>query len=197
MKIKELRTIDNLLLEDVLVFTPNIYKDDRGLFFESWNQNIFNNLVSQNISFVQDNHSISKKGVIRGMHYQLPISQQGKLVRCTSGKVFDAVIDIRENSSTFGKWGGEILSHENKKILWVPPGFAHGFLTLSETADIQYKVTSFWDPSSEKTIIWDDPYVNIKWPFEIFNISKPLLSLKDKKGVSIKDAKKNGDIFKA
>ena len=129
------------------------------------------------------------------MHYQLPPSKQGKLIRCTSGKIYDVVIDLRKNSDTFGKWGGDILSAENKKLLWVPPGFAHGFLTLSDSADIQYKVTSYWDSSAERTLNWDDQYLDIKWPFRDFSISKPILSSKDKKGITFLEAKSKGEIF--
>ena len=195
MEIEKLKTEDQVYIKDILICKPNTFEDQRGFFYESWNQKIFNNITNQEISFVQDNHSRSKKGVIRGLHYQLPPSKQGKLIRCTSGEIFDVVVDLRENSSTFGKWGGEILNVTNRKILWVPPGFAHGFLTLSDSADVQYKVTSFWDSKSERTIKWDDPYINIKWPFYNFGIARPFLSPKDELGILLKEAKRAGDIF--
>lgn len=197
MRIEKLKTRNQENLEGILICIPNIFEDQRGFFYESWNQKIFNEIISQEISFVQDNHSRSKKGVIRGLHYQLPPSKQGKLIRCTSGEIFDVVVDLRANSATFGKWGGEILSILNKKLLWIPPGFAHGFLTLSDSADVQYKVTSFWDSTSEKTIKWDDPSLNIEWPFNDFGIYKPLLSPKDELGILLEDAKKAGYIFQA
>ena len=197
MKIEKLKTIDQEFIKDILICKPNIFEDKRGFFYESWNKKIFNKIINQEISFVQDNHSKSKKGVIRGLHYQLPPSKQGKLIRCTSGEIFDVVVDLRVNSSTFGKWGGEILSVSNKKLLWIPPGFAHGFLTLTDSADVQYKVTSFWESKSEKTIKWDDPEINIEWPFNDFGISKPFLSPKDELGILLKDAKKEGYIFQA
>ena len=164
-----------LHIADVLLIEPEIFGDDRGFFFESFNQENFKKVVGKKINFVQDNHSKSIKGVLRGLHYQLPPKAQGKLVRVTQGEVFDVVVDLRQTSVTFGKWIGEILSAENKKQIWIPEGFAHGFLTLSDTAEFLYKTTNFYSLEHEHSIIWNDPNIGINWPD--INI---VLSAKDK-----------------
>ena len=164
-----------LHIADVLLIEPEIFGDDRGYFFESFNQENFKMVTGKKINFVQDNHSKSIKGVLRGLHYQLPPKAQGKLVRVTQGEVFDVVVDLRQTSVTFGKWVGEILSAENKKQIWIPEGFAHGFLTLSDTAEFLYKTTNFYSLEHEHSIIWNDPNIGIKWPD--INI---VLSAKDK-----------------
>tara|TARA_Y100001935_G_scaffold232652_1_gene214506 strand:+ start:245 stop:778 length:534 start_codon:yes stop_codon:yes gene_type:complete len=160
-------------LEGCLIIEPKIYGDDRGFFLESYNEKKYKSIIGGN-KFVQDNHSRSSKGVLRGLHFQKN-NPQGKLVRVVSGKVFDVAVDIRNNSKTFGKWVGVLLSDENKKQFWVPEGFAHGFLVLSDYADFEYKCTSFYEASDEGSIIWNDPDLNIKWP-----IKDPVLSEKDK-----------------
>jgi len=153
-----------LAIPDVLLIEPEVFGDDRGFFFESFNQNKFEEAVKRKINFVQDNHSKSIKGVLRGLHYQLPPKAQGKLVRVIQGEVFDVAVDIRKSSPTFGKWVGEILSDDNKKQIWIPEGFAHGFLTLSETAEFLYKTTDFYNKEYEFGIRWDDQTICIKWP---------------------------------
>ncbi|MBL5964023.1 dTDP-4-dehydrorhamnose 3,5-epimerase [Lelliottia amnigena] len=162
-------------IPDVLIFEPKVFGDDRGFFFESFNQNVFEEVVGRKIEFVQDNHSKSCKGVLRGLHYQMEPHAQGKLVRCIAGEVFDVAVDIRKKSSTFGQWVGVNLSAENKRQLWIPEGFAHGFVVLSETAEFVYKTTEYYHPKSERSIIWDDRIINILWPID----SIPLLSVKD------------------
>jgi len=162
-------------IADVLLIEPEIFGDDSGFFFESFNQENFKKVTGKKINFVQDNHSKSIKGVLRGLHYQLPPKAQGKLVRVTQGEVFDVVVDLRQTSVTFGKWIGEILSAENKKQIWIPEGFAHGFLTLSDTAEFLYKTTNFYSLEHEHSIIWNDPNIGINWPD--INI---VLSAKDK-----------------
>ena len=162
-------------IADVLLIEPEIFGDDRGFFFESFNQENFEKVTGKKINFVQDNHSKSIKGVLRGLHYQLPPKAQGKLVRVTQGEVFDVVVDLRQSSVSFGKWVGEILSAENKKQIWIPEGFAHGFLTLSDTAEFLYKTTNFYSLEHEHSIIWNDPNIGINWPD--INI---VLSAKDK-----------------
>jgi dTDP-4-dehydrorhamnose 3,5-epimerase len=151
------------VITDVLVIEPKVFGDDRGWFFESFNEKDFSDAVGQSVTFVQDNHSLSEKGVLRGLHYQME-QTQGKLVRVSHGAVFDVVVDLRQSSSKFGKWVGVELSAENKKQLWIPPGFAHGFLTLSETAEFLYKTTDYWHAASEQCIVWYDPDLNIQWP---------------------------------
>lgn len=165
-------------IPDVLVIEPRVFGDERGFFFESFNQQAFNAAVGQAIAFVQDNHSKSSQGVLRGLHYQLAPKAQGKLVRVVQGAVFDVAVDIRKGSKTCGQWVGEILSAENKKQLWIPAGFAHGFLTLSDTAEFLYKTTDFYSPEHERCIRWDDPTLNIQWPAGVV----PQLSAKDAAG---------------
>lgn len=161
-------------IPDVKIIEPKVFGDERGFFFESFNQKIFEAAVGRKVEFVQDNHSKSVKGVLRGLHYQLPPMAQGKLVRVVQGEVFDVAVDIRKSSPTFGKWVGVNLSAENKRQLWIPEGFAHGFLTLSETAEFLYKTTNFYSPQHEKSIAWNDAHLQVGWPvLEMgFNLSK-------------------------
>lgn len=151
-------------IPDVKIIEPKVFGDERGFFFESFNQKLFEEAIGRPVTFVQDNHSKSSKGVLRGLHYQLSPYAQGKLVRCVVGEVFDVAVDIRKNSPTFGQWVGLNLSAENKRQLWIPEGFAHGFLTLSETAEFVYKTTSFYHQASERSIRWDDRDISIAWP---------------------------------
>ena len=168
-----------LAIPDVICFTPKVFGDDRGFFYESFNQRVFEQALGQPAPhFVQDNHSRSAKGVLRGLHYQIQ-QPQGKLVRVTQGEVFDVAVDIRKSSPTFGNWVGEILSAQNNKQIWVPPGFAHGFLVLSDTAEFLYKATDFWAPQFERCIAWNDPAIGIKWPLQDII---PALSGKDAQG---------------
>ncbi|MFL9710279.1 dTDP-4-dehydrorhamnose 3,5-epimerase [Methylobacillus sp. Pita1] len=171
-------------IPDVLVIEPKVFGDDRGFFFESFNRKVFEQAVGQHFDFVQDNHSKSIKGVLRGLHYQIE-QAQGKLVRVVAGEVFDVAVDIRRSSPTFGQWVGEYISGENKKQMWVPPGFAHGFLVLSETAEFLYKTTDFYAPAHERCISWDDHEIGIQWPD---TGAAPLLSTKDQQGLSINQA---------
>jgi len=164
-------------IPDVKLIELTVFEDERGFFFESFNQKKFEEAIGRSITFVQDNHSKSIKGVLRGLHYQLPPHAQGKLVRVVRGEVFDVAVDIRKSSSTFGQWISEILSEENKKQLWIPEGFAHGFLTLSETAEFLYRTTAYYSPTSERSIQWNDPSIQIIWPIPI----PPQLSDKDQK----------------
>jgi dTDP-4-dehydrorhamnose 3,5-epimerase len=171
-------------IEDVLIFEPKVFGDARGFFFESFNHKIFEEAVGRKVEFVQDNHSQSQKNVLRGLHYQLDPHAQGKLVRCVEGEVFDVAVDIRKSSKTFGQWVGVVLSAENKRQLWIPEGFAHGFLTLSENAQFLYKATNYYSPQSERSIIWNDPQININWP----NAGELQLSAKDQCGLFLTDA---------
>ena len=183
--------ISSTLIPDVLLIEPQVFSDDRGFFFESFHHNIFETHVGRSITFVQDNHSRSNHGILRGLHYQIECSQ-GKLVRVISGEVFDVAVDLRKHSQTFGQWIGEYLSAQNKKQLWIPEGFAHGFLVLSESAEFLYKTTDYWAKAHERCLIWNDAELDIHWPLERLKINAPLLSDKDKLGVSFKDA----DLFK-
>jgi dTDP-4-dehydrorhamnose 3,5-epimerase len=163
-------------IPDVWLIEPRVFGDERGFFFESFNEQAFNAATGNTLPFVQDNHSKSTKGVLRGLHYQLPPRAQGKLVRVVQGEVFDVAVDIRKGSLTYGQWIAETLSADNKKQLWIPPGFAHGFLTLSDTAEFLYKTTDTWSPEHERAIIWNDPALNINWPL---NGVTPTLAPKD------------------
>jgi len=171
-------------LADVWLIEPKVFGDARGFFFESYNRQTFNAATGLAVDFVQDNHSKSTRGVLRGLHYQLPPRAQGKLVRVVQGEVFDVAVDIRKSSPTFGRWVGDILSAENKRQLWIPPGFAHGFVTLSDTAEFLYKTTDTYAPASERCIRWDDPALGIDWKLD----GPPLVSAKDALGSAFADA---------
>ena len=169
-----------LSIQDVLLIEPNLFEDDRGFFFESFNINEFRKVTSLNINFTQDNHSKSVKGVLRGLHYQLAPCAQGKLIRVVQGETFNVAVDIRRRSNTFGKYISETLSAENKKQLWIPEGFAHGFLTISDSSDSLYKVTGSYSSNHERCIIWNDKTLNINWPIHM----KIKLSTKDYLGIN-------------
>ena len=170
-------------IPEVLVLEPKAFGDARGFFFESYNQRLFDEAVGRRVGFVQDNHSRSVKGVLRGLHYQIQ-QPQGKLVRVVQGEVFDVAVDLRKSSPTFGQWIGERLSAENKKQLWVPEGFAHGFLVLSESAEFLYKTTDFYAPQYERCLNWSDPDIAVDWPLA----GQPALSSKDAAGVALREA---------
>src|SRR5690554_3775282 len=166
-----------LVIPEVVLIEPKVFGDDRGFFFESFNQKAFEETIGRQVNFVQDNHSRSARNVLRGLHYQIK-NVQGKLVHVTAGEVFDVAVDVRKSSPTFGQWVGAILSAENKKQLWVPEGFAHGFVVLSESADFLYKTTDYYAPEHERCIVWNDPTLGIEWPIE----GEPVLSGKDAQG---------------
>jgi len=166
-------------IPDVMVLEPRVFGDDRGFFFESWNARLFA-ASGIDAAFVQDNHSQSKRGVIRGLHYQIK-QPQGKLVRVIVGEVYDVVVDLRRQSPTFGRSVGVTLSASDKRMLWVPPGFAHGFLTLSDSAEFLYKTTDYWSPEHERTLLWNDPALDIEWPYD----SAPTLAPKDAAGTPL------------
>ena len=172
-------------IHSLLIIEPRVFGDERGFFFESYNEKVFNEATGVSPRFVQDNHSKSVKGVLRGLHYQLPPRAQGKLVRVVQGEVFDVAVDIRKGSPTYGQWVGEVLSAENKKQLWIPPGFAHGFLTLSDTAEFLYKTTDYWSPEHERAILWNDATLNIDWPL---NGTQPTLAAKDAAALAFSEA---------
>lgn len=171
------------LLPEVLIIEPRVFGDSRGFFFESFNQRAFEEATGQRCTFVQDNHSRSARNVLRGLHYQVQHSQ-GKLVRVVSGEVFDVAVDLRRSSPNFGKWVGVTLSAENKRQLWVPEGFAHGFLVTSDEAEFVYKVTDYWHPEHERSLIWNDPDVGIEWPIDV----SPIVAAKDADGKRLVEA---------
>ena len=170
-------------IPDVVLLTPRVFGDDRGFFFESFNARDFARAVGRDVPFVQDNHSKSMKGVLRGLHYQVK-NPQGKLVRVTAGEVYDVVVDLRRSSPTFGKWVSATLSAANRQMLWVPEGFAHGFVVTSETAEFLYKTTDYYAPEHERTLLWNDPDLGIPWPLE----GAPLLKPNDERGTPFKQA---------
>lgn len=175
-------------LPEVLILEPEVFGDDRGFFYESFNQKTFEKLTGVNVHFVQDNHSKSAANVLRGLHYQIQ-QPQGKLVRVISGEVFDVVVDLRRQSTTFGQWEGTVLSAENRRQVWVPPGFAHGYLVLKNDTELLYKTTDYYAPQYERCVRWDDPELGIQWPL----LAEPILSAKDKVGLNLSKA----DVFEA
>ncbi len=185
LKAEKLINQNGIYLDGPLLIKPNVFKDERGFFMESWNKRIWTNLLEeykQKIKpFVQDNHSKSTLGVLRGLHYQKNPKGQGKLVRCIAGEIYDVAVDIRKNSQTFGKYVGAYLSSTNFNQLWIPIGFAHGFLTISEIAEVAYKSTDFWDKESERSILWNDPNIKIEWPRNIIDSNEIKVSEKDSK----------------
>lgn len=170
-------------LPEVLVFEPEVFADARGCFFESFNQRRFREATGLDLTFVQDNHSRSVRGVLRGLHYQVR-QAQGKLVRVVAGEAFDVAVDLRRSSPRFGRWAGERLSAQNRRMHWIPPGFAHGFLALSDAVDVVYKVTDYYAPEHERSLLWNDPALAIDWPLE----GEPLLSDRDRRGLPLGEA---------
>ncbi|HJV73553.1 MAG TPA: dTDP-4-dehydrorhamnose 3,5-epimerase [Noviherbaspirillum sp.] len=175
--------VTSTAIPEVLILEPQVFGDDRGFFFESFNQRDFMEATGINVQFVQDNHSRSTQGVLRGLHYQIQ-HPQGKLVRVVQGEVFDVAVDLRQSSSSFGKWVGTILSAENKRQLWIPPGFAHGFLVTSVSAEFLYKTTDYWFPEHERCLQWNDPKLGVQWPL----VTEPKLAVKDTAGASLDSA---------
>jgi dTDP-4-dehydrorhamnose 3,5-epimerase len=170
-------------IPDVLILEPEVFEDERGFFLESYNRRVFREATGLDPVFVQDNHSRSVRNVLRGLHYQIR-QPQGKLVRVVAGAVFDVAVDLRRSSPTFGRWAGTLLSAENKRMLWIPEGFAHGFLVMSEYADFLYKTTDYYAPQHERTLAWNDPQIGIPWPLD----GEPILSAKDRAGERLQDA---------
>ena len=195
MQFEQLTTGSGALMQGPLLITPQAFGDERGWFFESWNQRKFDDAVGEAVLFSQDNHSRSVQGVLRGLHYQLAPEPQAKLVRATAGAIFDVAVDIRRGSSTFGAWVGAELNAENKFQLWIPEGFAHGFLTLSEVAEVQYKARGFWNKSCERAIVWNAPDLGTAWPLERLEGTEVSLSGKDAEAPGFKAAEAAGDVF--
>lgn len=192
------------LVQGPLLLKPRVFGDDRGFFFESWNQRAFvaalveggwSEADAKQVVFRQDNHSRSSRGVLRGLHYQLEPEPQGKLVRCTVGAIFDVAVDLRRSSDTFGHWVAAELTAENHQQLWVPVGFGHGFLTLSDQAEVLYKSSGFWNRDCERSLRWDDPQLAIDWPLESAGVKQPLLAQKDAAAPTLSVAESMGDLF--
>ena len=188
MDIKILSSNKGNILEGVCTIKPKVYQDNRGFFYESWNQKLFNKLVGEEVTFLQDNHSLSNIGVLRGLHYQIEPKPQGKLVRCVSGSVFDVAVDIRKSSPTFGEWTSVVLNNLSKTMIWIPVGFAHGFLSLEENSEVLYKASDLWSKELDKSIRWDDKDINIDWPLKDINCFEPRLSEKDSEAPYLKNA---------
>ena len=195
MQIEQLRSSGGATVEGPLLMTTPVFGDDRGWFFESWNQRKFDDAVGESVVFSQDNHSRSIQGVLRGLHYQLAPEPQAKLVRASAGAIFDVAVDLRQSSSTFGQWVGAELNAENKAQLWVPEGFAHGFLTLSKSAEVQYKARGFWNKACERAILWSDSDLGIAWPMDRLEGADVNLSDKDAVAPGFQAATTTGDVF--
>jgi len=195
MKFETLQSSSGCSVQGPLLIKPQAFGDERGWFFESWNRRKLDEAVGENVEFSQDNHSHSIRGVLRGLHYQLKPEPQAKLVRASMGAIFDVAVDIRRNSDTFGQWIGAELSAENKFQLWIPEGFAHGFLTLSSFAEVQYKARGFWNKECERSIVWDDPDLAIDWPIKQLQGAEVSLSFKDAEAPRFQTAQTSGDIF--
>ncbi len=190
MEKRQLFDNHNKPLSGPLILQPDIFRDERGFFFESWNRKIFQETTLKDINFVQDNHSYSQYGTLRGLHFQVYPEPQAKLVRCIRGEIYDVIVDLRMQSSSYGHWSGVRLDAINCKQLWIPDGFAHGFLVMSEEAEVIYKVSNYWHSNFERTLQWNDNEVAIDWPLK----AKPKLSLKDLKGLSLSECK-NANFF--
>ena len=195
MQVDQLKSNQGAMMDGPLLITPTAFGDERGWFFESWNQRKFDEAVGEAVVFSQDNHSRSIRGVLRGLHYQLAPEPQAKLVRSSQGSIFDVAVDIRRRSSTFGQWVGAELTAANKSQLWIPVGFAHGFLTLSDVAEVQYKARGFWDKSCERAIVWNDPDIAIDWPLERLEGTEVSLSGKDAEAAGFMTAVAAEDVF--
>ena len=195
MQVDQLQCPQGRIIKGPLLISPQAFGDERGWFFESWNQRKFDLAMGEAVVFSQDNHSRSGQGVVRGLHYQLSPEPQAKLVRASIGEIYDVAVDIRQGSATYGQWVGAHLSAENKQQLWVPEGFAHGFLTLSAVAEVQYKARGFWNKACERAIRWDDTQIGIQWPLDQLGTAEVSLSGKDAVAPTLDQAKAAGEIF--
>ncbi len=195
MELLEILSNRGNIIEGIFLLKPALFNDERGLFYESWNNHNMTKIIGREIFFKQENISFSKKNVLRGMHYQINPKSQTKLVRCSRGKVFDVVIDLRNESSTFGEWAFALLTEKNKHQLFIPKGFAHGFLTLSENAEFTYLIDEYWSPLDERSILWKDKDLDIKWPLNLVDSNLLLISDKDKRAPSFREVIDKGDIF--
>ncbi len=195
MKIEPVKSSNKLIIDGPLILIPEKFSDKRGYFYESWNSNNFNKAINREISFVQDNHSKSIFGVIRGLHFQNKLNAQAKLIRVISGNIIDIIVDLRTNSSTFKEWASININKKNRKQIWIPEGFAHGFITISKNAEINYKANNYWNKESERTIIWNDKDLNINWNLKNLKLKNPILSDKDLIAKSFIDLERESELF--
>lgn len=195
MIIENIISSRNLIINGPICLIPQKFSDSRGYFYESWNKLTFNDVIGRDIKFVQDNHSQSVYGVLRGLHFQKNPNAQAKLVRVIHGKILDVIVDIRNNSSTFKEWAIIELSKRNRKQLWIPEGFAHGFITITKKAELNYKTNNFWNKESERTILWNDKDLKIDWKLKQLNLMHPITSQKDDEGVTLNHLENKKDIF--
>lgn len=195
MEIKKLQTNLGNSIEGPLLIIPTVFKDERGFFYESWNQKKFNNFIGEEVNFVQDNHSKSSKSILRGLHYQINNAAQGKLVRCTAGIIFDVAVDLRISSPTFKEYVGIKIDQNNKFMFWIPEGFAHGFLAMTENVEVQYKTNEYWSKEHERIIKWDDPSLEINWPLSNMDNKKVSLSDRDRNAPLIDSLNWDKDLF--
>ena len=195
MKIEKIKSSKNLLIDGPIILIPDKFSDERGFFYESWNKEIFNLTIKRDISFVQDNHSKSNYGVIRGLHYQKKPFEQGKLIRVINGAILDVIVDLRLDSPTFKEWAVTILNKQNRKQLWIPEGFAHGFISLTKQTEVNYKTNNFWNRELERTLIWNDLDLKINWQLDKLNLKSPIISKKDLEGKSLQELLISKDLF--
>lgn len=195
MKIEKIKSSKNLLIDGPIILIPDKFSDERGFFYESWNKEIFNLTIKRDISFVQDNHSKSNYGVIRGLHYQKKPFEQGKLIRVINGAILDVIVDLRLDSPTFKEWAVTILNKQNRKQLWIPEGFAHGFISLTKQTEVNYKTNNFWNKELERTLIWNDLDLKINWQLDKLNLKSPIISKKDLEGKSLQELLISKDLF--
>ena len=195
MKIEKIKSSKNLFIDGPILLIPDKFSDQRGFFYESWNKEIFNRTIQRDISFVQDNHSRSIYGVIRGLHFQKKPFEQAKLIRVINGAILDVIVDLRLNSPTFKEWAGILLNKRNRKQLWNPEGFAHGFISLTKHTEVSYKTNNFWNKELERTLIWNDLDLKIDWKLNKLKLKKPIVSKKDLEGKSLQELLITKDLF--
>jgi len=195
VKIEKIKSSKNLFIDGPIILIPDKFSDERGFFYESWNKEIFNRTIKRDISFVQDNHSRSAYGVIRGLHFQKKPFEQAKLIRVISGAILDVIVDLRFNSPTFREWAVILLNKKNRKQIWIPEGFAHGFISITKKSEVNYKTNNFWNRELERTLIWNDLDLKINWELDKLKLKKPILSKKDLQGKSLQELLISKDLF--
>ncbi len=195
MKIEKIKSSKNLFIDGPIILIPDKFSDERGFFYESWNKEIFNRTIQRCISFVQDNHSRSIYGVLRGLHFQKKPFEQAKLVRVVNGAILDVIVDLRLDSPTFKEWASIVLNKQNRKQLWIPEGFAHGFISLTNQTEVHYKTNNFWNKELERTLIWNDLDLKINWELSKLNLKTPIISKKDLEGKSLQELIVSKDFF--